>query len=614
MRICRFTRWLAVWTSLGCLLGLAGNAAAEDVPASTPLAGLSSQTDASKLEKRWLLVRGNLLLDDWLEEAISLLSRAERADYNGVVISDTKLNNWFTAEFEDRYEANVNRLRTHAESLGLEFVLTVLPYGYCGPVLSHDPSLAAAIPVVDAPLEVTDGQLVALETSSVLNGSFEDYTNNTLSDWFQDDAGQVSFIDTDTVKDGSASLRVENFSANDNSLGRVIQRLEVLPFQQYRLNVWLKMETLSAARAGVTILATKDEQGADIEQDARRNLLTQNISLPQAQGAARELRQVTGESLDWTRVSFVFNSLDNTEIALGMGVYGGAGGRLWLDGVTLESVPTLNVLRRDDLALTVSADGVNYSEGEDFTPVVDPLLGTVPFGGKYDLYHDAPLPLLTPGTSLSEGQRVLYSGYHPKVVTGAHVACSLADPALDVLADRIVREVETAYAPDAYFLGFSELRSGGWEVRDQAYGSSAAWLADNVRRTYALTRAGSADKPVYMWADMLDPHHNARTNYYQVAGDMTGAGDDLPPALTLITWWEGDKITTRGRASLEYFARQGHAQIIGAFYDEDIETNRASWQAAAAGVPNIKGAMYATWTDDYSQLERFAEVWWGGEE
>jgi hypothetical protein len=33
---------------------------------------------------------------------------------------------------------------------------------------------------------------------------------------------------------------------------------------------------------------------------------------------------------------------------------------------------------------------------------------------------------------------------------------------------------------------------------------------------------------IYIWSDMLDPHHNARGDYYLVDGDFTGSWKHVP--------------------------------------------------------------------------------------
>ena len=186
---------------------------------------------------RQLLVRGNMILDDDVQQALDLMNRAAEAGFTDIVLSDSKTNTWFIFDFKDKWQTNITALRAEAQRLGLNFHLSVLPYGYCTGVLGHDVNLAEGTPVLDAPLRLENNQLLPMSTATLSNPSFEIYEDNRLSEWFQDEAGSVSFIDTDVVKDGGASLRLENFASNDNGMGRVIQSLAVEPFKQYRLRV-----------------------------------------------------------------------------------------------------------------------------------------------------------------------------------------------------------------------------------------------------------------------------------------------------------------------------------------------------------------------------------------
>ena len=84
---------------------------------------------------------------------------------------------------------------------------------------------------------------------------------------------------------------------------------------------------------------------------------------------------------DWSRVEVVFNSLDQTEVNLNAGVWGGKEGTLWLDDLAIEEMSLVNILRREVSPLSVSSkDGKTpYTEGRDFVPVRDAKLGMVPY-------------------------------------------------------------------------------------------------------------------------------------------------------------------------------------------------------------------------------------------
>ena len=56
--------------------------------------------------------------------------------------------------------------------------------------------------------------------------------------------------------------------------------------------------------------------------------------------------------------------------------------------------------------------------------------------------------------------------------------------------------------------------------------------------------------------------------------------------------------------SLQFFADRGHPQILAGFYDADPQ-RIVEWLQTASQVQGVRGVMYTTWVNDYSQLEAF---------
>ena len=82
-------------------------------------------------------------------------------------------------------------------------------------------------------------------------------------------------------------------------------------------------------------------------------------------------------------------------------------GTIWLDELTLEELPLVNVLRRDGCPLVVTSDDGRtvYVEGKDFRPIRDPKLGQVPYTGEYDFDHPGPPVGLIQGSRIKDGHR-----------------------------------------------------------------------------------------------------------------------------------------------------------------------------------------------------------------
>lgn len=67
---------------------------------------------------------------------------------------------------------------------------------------------------------------------------------------------------------------------------------------------------------------------------------------------------------DWVEQAVTFNSLDNTNVNMYAGIWGGKTGKIWWDDLRIDAVPTLNMLRRESLPLRITAeDGTVYQEG-----------------------------------------------------------------------------------------------------------------------------------------------------------------------------------------------------------------------------------------------------------
>ena len=78
-------------------------------------------------------------------------------------------------------------------------------------------------------------------------------------------------------------------------------------------------------------------------------------------GASQPGRQLTFHeggleaNQDWKRIEVVFNSLDQKEANLYVGLWGEGPGTLWVDDLSLEELPLVNVLRRKGCPLTVKS-------------------------------------------------------------------------------------------------------------------------------------------------------------------------------------------------------------------------------------------------------------------
>jgi len=131
---------------------------------------------------------------------------------------------------------------------------------------------------------------------------------------------------------------------------------------------------------------------------------------------------------------------------------------------------------------------------------------------------------------------------------------------------------------------------------------AGALLADNARNCIRLLREVNPGGRIYVWSDMFDPHHNAHANYYLVRGNLSGSWEGLDSEVIVVPWY-----FEKRDDSLKYFASRGHRQLIAGYYDGEPK-DILEWLRSAASVDGVLGVMYTTWRNDFSQLERFAEL------
>lgn len=552
--------------------------------------------------KRWVYVSSNLYVNENLPKLEELFARAKKAGYTGILFTDYKTATWWTLEGAARWKANAQKIRQKTKELGLELYVCVFPFGYAGGLLSHDVNLANGMPIKDEPLVAKNGVLVPENTAKIRNGSFEDSKNDVASGWnFQDDPGKGSFIDTKSFKDGKASLRFEEVGkANPHGHGRIQQQVEVRPWTQYRLRVWMKAERFNAGEVRVLVLAGK------------RTLQWQHLVAAEVGqgGKTRSLENAHDLTTDWVEQRVAFNSLDQTKVSVYLGAWGGQTGKIWWDDLRIDEAPTLNLLRRESLPLKIEGeDGNAYEEGKDFERIADERMGRDPWPGSYETRHEPPALKLTANSRIAPGQKVRFSGYHATLVLKEQVNCSLAEEKIYELCALQAKKAVEALAPDGLFMSHDEIRCAGWEpLETQKFKTSGELFAWNIKRCGEIARAEGAGKPVFVWSDMYDPNHNAKENYYLVNTTLAGSWEGLDKDVTVMKWG-GGKSAAPG---LKFFAERGHRQMIAAYYDGDPQKDCASWQQAAVGVPNLVGVMYTTWKNDYRNLEKFAELWWGG--
>jgi hypothetical protein len=528
------------------------------IPAFLVLAVLCCTGRARALE-RWFYVSQNLWVDQNVTNVLALMQRAAQAGYTHMLINDSKFCR--LATMDAHYFNNLGLIKQAATNLNLEVVPTVFPVGYSNDLLFNDPNLIEGMPATNALLVVSNGlALIQPDPPVVFPGG--DFSNLALWSW----------KDSTVVADNGTARVTNPNGAN----ARIVQQLTVKPFRQYHISVQVKATNFVVAPQVLVL-------GGGLA------LNYNYLGVQPTQG--------------WTTHHAVFNSLTNTTVNVYFGVWGGTTGSLWWDNAAIEEVAFLNLIRRPGAPLTLTAEGgAPLVEGTDFATLTDPLMGSVPWAGSYDVYHTPPqLQILSAG--LTNGTRLRASWSHAVTVYDDQANICVSEPAtLSLLRDQAQR-MQAAWGTRGYFMSHDEIRVFNWCAACQARGLDAgAMLADNVRTCAAILRQVNPGGRIYVWSDMFDPNHNAHANYYLARGDFTNSWTGLDSDIIVVPWDYDQRA-----ASLQFFAGLGNRQLIAGYYDSApaLVTN---WLNAARPYTGICGVMYTTWQNNYSDLETFEQL------
>ena len=516
-----------------------------------------------------------------VQSAEAMIDRAVAAGYTGVVLWDSSFEYFGLPSGPPSNAPYVQQVLNYAQAKGLQTTAPLPPLGYSNDMLQFNPSWSEAQRIVGPQFQVdpTGTQLQLLNSfPGLLNPGFE----SGQVDWFAlGDPGLG--VDWSVAHSGNASAVINN-APND---ARLVQGITLTPWRQYHLQVFYKTQNFHSSW-GLEILDPS--------------------------GTPRFYSDVNASGTnDWTELDFAFNSQDLTNATIYMGVWGGSSGTLWIDDVLLEETALVYVTRgRDGVPLTVydpNNPGSVYQEGADYNYISDPRMnaGGNPFT---DLYHPPPVVTLPGTTTLSPGQVVAMDFYSVFPGPSLDVSMCLSDENVLNFRSQNAQAIGSVVPNGTgLFLGFDEIRQMNSCATCRAKNMSAAQLLDwSVAQTIQTYQAAVPNAPLYIWGDMFDPNQNAVSHYFSVEGDLTGSWSGLPANVTIMNWNLGNLAT-----ALNWFSGQNsnqpiaHQQIIAGYYDSGDGWGAAQSEVADAnGIPGVMGLMYTTWSNDYSQLENFA--------
>ncbi|MEK0448318.1 MAG: hypothetical protein RL088_586 [Verrucomicrobiota bacterium] len=519
---------------------------------------VASSVFAAEKRELWIYKSTNLLVDKNVDELATLLGRAAKAGYTHMLLTDSKFSR--LGEMDGRYFKNVERVKTLALQNAIEIVPALFPVGYSNSILSQDVNLIEALPVKNVPLVVKGGAAVVADAEAPVfrDGGF-------------DDRKRWAFVD-ETVVFENGTARVTD---PKEGRARLSAKIKVTPWRQYHISVRIKTEGFR----GSPEIKALPEKGASLCHD--------HLGVKPTQ--------------DWQTHHAVFNSQENTQVGIYFGTWDAQGGSLWWDDAKIEEVAFLNMPRRDGCPLVITtADGKPLAEGTDFEPLRDPLLGTKPYAGEYDVFHTPPVLR----TKLPDGTKLLASYYHAATVHDGQAMICPSEPKTVGLLRQQARDMHRLWGAKGYMMSHDEIRvlnhCAACRARSLTPGEI---IADNVRTCTAILREINPGGRIYVWSDMFDPAHNAVAGpYYLVNGPLTGSWDGLAPEVIVLPWY-----FEKREASLGWFANRGHKQLIAGYYDGKPGKIK-DWLTAAEKIPGVVGVMYTTWVNKYADLETFAEA------
>ena len=475
-------------------------------------------------KERGFLLAVNMLADRNIAEIEKLADRAVKAGYNTVYLNDYKFGTAW--KHGDKYAANVKKAAEILRKRNFKIVVGGMPIGDCCSYLAGSPELAECLKVVDEPYTVKNGAFTP--QNLIANGSFEEGVKN----WRLDPNVDIS-IDNTCAASGKSSLHFKVTGKEPGRQARVWYAVKTKPFQQLVLTYKVKTKNLKgpAPSQGVSSAALGKMAGVP---DGFRYLTFRN-KIPFE-------RLPLKSTNDWREVRVVFNTFEFSTVSIALGSWQGPVGEFWIDDVRVEPASFLNVNRRKECTVKVtSADGkITYTEGKDYSKIVDPKMGNVRWIGDFNDVHTAPVVKVLPGSRIKEGDTVLASYYHV-ALSQKYAGICLNNPETLKYITRAVEWLQKTVKPDGFIIGIDEHRAYGYDPECEKSGMNAGQALNKIARYCRSEIKRVAPKAdIYMWNDMFDPAANCKKGrYYYMVKDKDSLWNSwvgLPKDIIILRW------------------------------------------------------------------------------
>ena len=538
----------------------------------------------AELRWKWLYLQCNLISNENYAKTQSLIKEAKKAGYNGIVLSGSRFGKIESQPIA--YKLRLKNIKDLAIKTDIEIIPRFFNLGYPGSILSHDTSLAEAMPVKEAVLIAESNKLVFGETSPVFQqGDFKLTSANKLAGFNSvDHLGSYIQIDDTVFHSIGTSMRFKDVDKTSERYARLIKSVKLIPHKQYRISLWLKTENLSP----------------------------QNVSALVIDGSNKHLNRATfivKKSQDWSKHELVFNSQDSDNASLIIAGYGVAG-TFWVDDIELTECFGVNLVRREGCPLSMSNwdSTINYVEGSDFDYVSFDDLGRREWPGTYHRSHEDMIIRLLPGSRIKNGQKVKMSYYHVPIVNHSQVGLCLSNPKTYDIIEKEFKPLNASLKPEKVFIGCDEIRVlGHCGLCKSSSRTSGQILAEAIKKCRSIILKYNPGAEIFVWSDVFDPYHNASagSNYY-ISDSLEGSWEGLADDFRVVNW-----NYFKSEQSLGFFNRRGHRQLIAGFYDKpDWRKILNDWFKDAHELegPKVEGIMYCTWKNDFSKIREFLDL------
>jgi len=566
---------------LALIMALVGFSSAAEVHPPSGFAQTAVARGSVIGPHRWVYASRSLREQKHVSELIEIARQASQGGMNGMVLSGGYDQ---TSLKEPAYLGRLKQVKEGLSSLGVELIPIFMTVGY-GDGLDQNPNLAAGMPVRDALFVARGGRAELIEdpVPTRINGGFEEISGDAPAGFVLDGKlGGTLSVDSAVRHSGNRSLRFDCRRRSADDRGYIRQQIAVHPYRCYLLRGWIRTAALDKPR-DFSLGHIRFEVKA---VDGGRRLQFHDPGIP--------------VQSDWKQFAVGFNSWGYSKVEISIGNETSKTGEFWLDDIEVVEAGPVNILRRPGTPVSVRGEtnGMVYQEGSDFHRIADPKLNH-----RFD--HEAPQILLTQSTRIKEGERLRISWYHSAAVYQSQVSVCMSEPELYEIWRAQVRALHEHLQPNTYLLSMDEIRAGGsCEACIKRGITMGRILGDCLTRQAAMIREANPKAEIAVWSDMLDPHHNGRTNpYYLVNGDFDGSWNHVPKDLIMAVW--GLKIRP---ASFEHFAGLGFRTLGAAYYDTDNLEAVPAWIELMQKTKGSTGMMYTTWLNKYKLLPEFARL------